>query len=291
MSFIIPQRNFPTISNFIEYMLFDVNNRRSEKGWSLPSRLSPCRGPLSILNKQLSSWNDYYEWRGIPLDSPVALLLHWPLTIYQAIQLASAKQLIPETMDELCIHYLGPERELHQLAVFGELHALFPGVQLHIDFVGPSVPYDRDGETIALCSYADCLEVNCSCKSGKGEFGLDITADKPSAITIRLHSGYYHNRYEELTKEFVPDLIVAPNAGIAAYRSWSPTIELITEIEIPAIFSDYCEEACHLAANCITSVTCPPSIPVQLNPFRQPLAVEDSALVLPCYSNCFLFGI
>ncbi|GKC30534.1 hypothetical protein Tco_1037828, partial [Tanacetum coccineum] len=68
--------------------------------------------------------------------------------------------------------------------------------------------------------------------------------------------------------------------------------ELINEIEIPAIFSDYCEEACHLAANCITSVTgCPPSTPVQLNPFKQPLAVEDSALVLPCYSNCFLFGI
>ncbi|PWA97060.1 Zinc finger, MYND-type [Artemisia annua] len=103
-----------------------------------------------------------------PLDSPVALLLHWPLTIYQAIQLTSAKQLIPETMDELCIHYLGPERELHQLAVFGELHALLPGVQVHIDFVGPSVPHDRDGETAGLCNYAHCMEVNCSCKSGKG---------------------------------------------------------------------------------------------------------------------------
>ncbi|PWA97058.1 zinc ion binding protein [Artemisia annua] len=192
----------------------------------------------------------------IPLDSPVALLLHWLLTIYQAIQLASAKQLIPETMDELCIHYVvycvsaWSERELHQLAVFGELHALLPGVQLHIDFVGPSVPHDRDGETVGLCNYAHCMEVNCSCKSGKGEFNSNTTANNSSAITIRLHS------------EFVPDLIIAPNAGMNAYRSWSPTIELINEIEIPAIFSDYCEEACHLAANCITSVTgCPPSIP------------------------------
>ncbi|KAI3500210.1 hypothetical protein L1887_36028 [Cichorium endivia] len=64
-------------------------------------------GPLSKLKKQISSWNDYYEWRGIPLDSPVALLLHWPFTIYHAIQLASSKQLILETTDELCIHYLG----------------------------------------------------------------------------------------------------------------------------------------------------------------------------------------
>ncbi|XP_035842635.1 uncharacterized protein LOC110921720 isoform X2 [Helianthus annuus] len=99
--------------------------------------------PLSILKKRSCSWSDYYEWRGIPLDSSVALLLHWPLTIYQAIQLAFAKQPIIETTDKLCIHYLGPERELYQTAVFGELHALLPGVQLHIDFVGPAVPHDR----------------------------------------------------------------------------------------------------------------------------------------------------
>ncbi|CAH1424692.1 unnamed protein product [Lactuca virosa] len=233
-----------------------LDHLRYDKGWNLSSKLCPCKGPLSMLTKKLSSWNEYYEWRGIPLDSPVALLLHW---------------LIPETTDELCIHYLGPEREVYQLAVFGELHALLPGVRVHIDFVGPAIPHDRDGETITLCSYAHCIEANCTCKSGKG---------------------LYHNRYSDLTKEFIPDLIIAPNAGIAAYKSWLPTIELIREIEIPTIFSDYCEEACHLAANCISSVTgSPPTIPVQLNPFRQPLAVEDTALILPCYSNCFLFGI
>ncbi|KAJ9563907.1 hypothetical protein OSB04_009067 [Centaurea solstitialis] len=295
-----------------------LDNFRSDKCWRLSSKLCPCRGiilkfsdhvasnqlhhllkasihnagPLSILKNQLYSWNDYYEWRGIPLDSPVAVLLHWPLTIYQAIQVATEKQLIPTTTDELCIHYLGPEKELYQLAVFGELHALLPGVQVHIDFVGPAVPPDRDGETTTLYSYARCVETDCSCKSGKGEFSSHTTPDKSSTITIRLHSGCYHDRYRELTKEFLPDLIIAPNAGVAAYKSWLPTIELIREIEIPAIFSDYCEEACHLAANCISSMTdTPPMIPVQLNPFRQPLAVEDSVLLLPCYSNCFLFGI
>ncbi|KAI3503093.1 hypothetical protein L1887_31529 [Cichorium endivia] len=112
-------------------------------------------GPLSKLKKQISSWNDYYEWRGIPLDSPVALLLHWPFTIYHAIQLASSKQLILETTDELCIHYL--------------------------DFVGPAIPHDRDGETNGLCRYAHCMEVNCSCKYENGEFS--------STVTISLHSG------------------------------------------------------------------------------------------------------
>ncbi|KAI3505669.1 hypothetical protein L1887_27829 [Cichorium endivia] len=128
------------------------------------------------------------------------------------------------------------------------------------DFVGPAIPHDRDGETNGLCRYAHCMEANCSCKSENGEFS--------STVTISLHSGFYHNRYIEFTKE------------------------LIRETEIPTILSDYCEEACHLAANCISSVTgSPPTIPVQLNPFRQPLAVEDTTLIPPCYSNCFLFGI
>ncbi|XP_047160336.1 zinc finger MYND domain-containing protein 15 isoform X3 [Vigna umbellata] len=45
-------------------------------GWDLPSVLCPC-GPNSLVLEQLHSWRDYYKWRSIPLDSPVALLLHW----------------------------------------------------------------------------------------------------------------------------------------------------------------------------------------------------------------------
>ena len=91
--------------------------------------------------------------------------------------------------------------------------------------------------------------------------------------------------------------------------------ELIKEIKVPAIFSDFCEEACHLGASCLSSVIgrpitfpvwflhCPPcdtkstlsislcfALQIQLNPFRQPIAIEDTALFLPCYSNCFLYG-
>lgn len=97
--------------------------------------------------------------------------------------------------------------------------------------------------------------------------------------------------------------------------------ELIREINVPAVFSDYCEEACHLAASCISTITGHPlklsvssccfllfsnepqlltliifliealALQIQLNPFRKPMVVEDCALFLPCYSNCFLFGM
>ncbi|KAK4263344.1 hypothetical protein QN277_028767 [Acacia crassicarpa] len=110
------------------------------KGWDLSSYFCPCSGPESPIAEELHSWEDYYKWRCIPLDSPVALLLHWPLTVYHAFQLVGIKILNPGMSDKLCIHYLGPEKELLQLAVFGELQALFPGVCIHVELVGPAIP-------------------------------------------------------------------------------------------------------------------------------------------------------
>ncbi|KAA8529511.1 hypothetical protein F0562_033690 [Nyssa sinensis] len=264
---------------------------RLMKGWNLSNNLCPCRGPLSPIPKQLCSWKDYYEWRCIPLHSPVALLLHWPLTIYHAIQLAAARDLIPEFcfMNQIL---KGPEKELLELAVFGELHALFPDVQVHIELVGPAIPQYRDGERIDLYSYAHCTETDCICRSSSENFSPCVLTGETSVVTLRLRAGYYHDRYRHIVKDSFPHLIIAPNAGIAAFMSWLPTIELIKEINVPAIFSDYCEEASHLATSYISTLTgCPPTIPIQLNPFRQPMAVEDTALFLPCYSNCFLFGM
>ncbi|OVA09116.1 zinc finger protein [Macleaya cordata] len=268
------------------------NYSRVDEDWSLSSVLCPCHEPVTPISMHLSSWKDYYEWRCLPLHSPAAFLLHWPLTVYHAIQLAALSSSISKSSNRLHIHYLGPDKELHQLAVFGELHALFPRLQVHIELVGPAIPQIRDGESIDLCSYAHCVDRGCSCSSQSENADRGISDGRTSAVILQLHKGFYHDRYRDIKKDSVPDLIVAPNAGIAAYSSWLPTIELIKEMNVPAIFSDYCEEAAHLAASCISTVTnCPLRVPIQLNPFRQPMVVEDSALFLPCYSNCFLFGM
>ncbi|KAL6571750.1 hypothetical protein OROHE_002619 [Orobanche hederae] len=202
-----------------------------------------------------------------------------PLTVYWAIQVATRESLLPEISNELRIHYLGPEKELLQLAVFGELQALFPGVQVHIDLVGPAIPHLRNGERIDLSTYAQCNEMDCHCKSSVENAKETITPSHSRTITLKLHADSF------------PHIIVAPNAGIAAYTSWLPTLEVIKQIKVPAVFSDYCEEASCLAASCITSVTGPAlNIQIQINPFRQPFRVEESALCIPCYSNCLLFG-
>ncbi|XP_072959742.1 uncharacterized protein [Typha angustifolia] len=149
----------------------------------------------------------------------------------------------------------------------------------------------RDGETINISKYASCSEESCRCKSsctGSGKIGSSGT----TTVTLKLRKGFYHDRYRDISKDSRPNVIVAPNAGVAAYSTWLPTIELINEMGVPAIFTDFCEEAAYLASRCISSVTARPlRLPIQINPFRQPMMVEDSALYLPCYSNCFLFGM
>ncbi|KAF9606776.1 hypothetical protein IFM89_028152 [Coptis chinensis] len=150
----------------------------------------------------------------------------------------------------------------------------------------------RDGEKIDLCSYCHCLESGCTSNSASGKASQVSSNDKISTVTLKLHRGFYDDRCKDIVKDSLPHFVFAANAGLAAYSSWLPTIELIKEMDVPAVFSDYCEEAAHLAASCISTVTgCPLTIPIQLNPFRQPMAVEDSALLLPCHANCFLFGI
>ncbi|GAB2214154.1 hypothetical protein Drorol1_Dr00018494 [Drosera rotundifolia] len=273
-----------------EEFSFSSTNSRLIDCWNLPSNLCPCTGPVSPLSKQLSSWKEYYEWRNIPLDSPVSLLLHWPLTIYHAMQMASSERVSARATRLFKIHYLGPERELFQLAVFSELLALLPSYEVHIDFVGPAVPQQRDGEKMTLYSYAHCDYEDCECKMARKNTSQGTSIEADSAVTLRLFRGFYHDRFRDMDSS--PDLIIAPNAGIAAYRSWLATIELIKGLDAPAVFSDFCEEAAHLAARCLSNVfDSTLMLPIQLNPFRHPLAVEDSALRLPCYSNCYIFGI
>ncbi|CAI0627570.1 unnamed protein product [Linum tenue] len=240
-----------------QFLAFDSANRSERESWNLPRELCPCSGPASLKSDALSNWKDYFEWRCLPLHSPVALLLHWPLLVYYATQIAFSGKSGVETTKQLFIHYLG-----------------------------------KDGEKIDIVDYAHCQGADCMCRSSSLNKGSAVSSCMSSAVTLRLRKGFYHDRYRDITEDSFPHLVVAPNAGIAAYPSWLPTIELIKEMNIPAVFSDYCEEACHLAARCIHSVTGRPiRIPIQLNPFRQPLVVENSPLFIPCYPNCFLFGI
>lgn len=59
---------------------------------------------------------------------------------------------------------------------------------------------DRDGEMIELCNYAHCLDKDCTCKSTSETANGVVHTSKPSAVTLHLRSGFYHDRYRDMTK-------------------------------------------------------------------------------------------
>ena len=86
-------------------------------GWKLPAEQIPWlhfgegRKAPSFPPMFEHNWPSYYKWRGLPLESPAVLLLHWPLTVYRLLFLLGF--LPSETSRpvgrKLSIHLIGVE--------------------------------------------------------------------------------------------------------------------------------------------------------------------------------------
>ena len=209
------------------------------------------------------SWADYYSLRRLPPTSPLALLLSWPMTVLHALSLVG---LATETSRPLTVHYLGPEKEVMFLHVFRELAFLMPSSTVDIVMVGPlSIPLP---DRIAF----------------QGAGG--------GSVSVSVQKGLYHD-----CGLGVPDVAVAPNAGlaVAGYSDrWPETVRHIQQRAIPFIFTDYSEQSIEkglrLAAD---RFGMQPSIGLSLNPFRGPLRlplVRGGAVGFPTLSNGFLAG-
>lgn len=69
------------------------------------------------------NWKSYYEWRGLPLKSPAALLLHWPLSVYRILKKLKltpddTRMRIGAEKKTLLVHYIGAEEELDYLPMW-----------------------------------------------------------------------------------------------------------------------------------------------------------------------------
>ncbi len=88
-----------------------------------------CNMNMLVLN----SWEDYYNLRQISMESPVALLVTFPLTIYFALMKFGE---VPITVANMLnrpvrIHVVGVEKELNFLDMFKEVAFLLPeGLQV-----------------------------------------------------------------------------------------------------------------------------------------------------------------
>lgn len=58
----------------------------------------------------------------------------------------------------------------------------------------------RDAERIDLYHYARCTETDCSCQSSDEDLRSCVSTGKSLGVRIRLHAGYYHDRYRDLAE-------------------------------------------------------------------------------------------
>ena len=144
-----------------------------------------------------------------------------------------------------------------------------------------------------------------------------LTSSHVAATQVRTHRGLYHEVSHTLP---APCLVVAPNAGVAAFAEWVPTLRALAHAKPPAavVITDFTEEAALMGASIIAEVvgtlcggvadadgnkkdgdkrdkrdTSRPELrllPVARNPFRQPLSSRGNDNALPTYSNGFTFG-
>jgi hypothetical protein len=223
---------------------------------------------------RLDSWQDYYQLRSIPLSSPVALLLTFPLTIYYAIVRFGE---VPVTVAKMLkrplrIHVVGVEKELNFLDIFREVCYLLPEkLPVELTFVirrdmlppksrehgsrnAPILRLELTTNSTLLVvggTYGDDLDPNFDCGSGP------------------------------------PDMIIGLNAGLFAYESWRTVITYLYEHEgVVGVFTDYNE---HSGMNCASLGGAKSRSSLCINPFRQPRAMPVMSMNLPQFSNGFMY--
>ncbi|KAK9806175.1 hypothetical protein WJX72_004469 [[Myrmecia] bisecta] len=237
--------------------------------WQLPVTL--------LLGTDITDWASYCKARGLTLSSPVAVLLHVPLTLFWILQQLHKRRPLLQSGRQLVIHIIGVQREVDQWPILLELSALLPDIHLHLALVSPDVPKRLHAAS----------EVFCAPRQQQG-------GRATGSLRLTIYYGMYHDLLEELERDCGrADVVFGPNAGLAAYPSWIPTIQLLAApLAPPAVFTDFCEEAAHRGAVMLQATAGKElSLPLKINPFRKPVRCTGRDNALPSYSNAFLFGI
>lgn len=113
------------------------------EGWKIKEEWVPklffdekAPPPKAPLPGQVKDWESWYEWRGLSMESPAALLMDYPLSVYHLL-VNVLKVVEParlnERRSELVVHYLGAEIELNFLPLY--ISSRYPRVRpiLNID--------------------------------------------------------------------------------------------------------------------------------------------------------------
>ncbi|XP_007457778.1 PREDICTED: zinc finger MYND domain-containing protein 15 isoform X2 [Lipotes vexillifer] len=235
------------------------------------------------------SWQDYYTWRGLSLDSPMAVLLTYPLTVYHVIT-----HLVPQSFPELNIlnkqslkiHVVEAGKEFDLIMVFWELLVLLPHVALELQFVGDSLPPESDQQNFTL--QRDDLEVSVRPGSGVSARLSSGTKEKGGRrdLQIKVSARPYH-----LLQGPKPDLVIGFNSGFGLKDTWLSSLPRLQSLRVPAFFTESSEYGCVMDDQTMAVATGGGTSPPQPNPFRSPFRLRAADNCMPWYCNAFIFHL
>ena len=150
------------------------------------------------------------------------------------------------------VDVLGAEKEIDQLsttcAALHWLHCIdnegnmVAPRGIHLNFVGPEVPCDWK----LIDPHPDPVKLNFETYPKRGY----KPGYYPGVVSTHLHKGLYHDLRTDyfLSPGDGIRMIFMPNAGIAAFTSWQPTLRTIVRRvgDTSVIITDYSEEAAQM---------------------------------------------
>ncbi|KAK3601442.1 hypothetical protein CHS0354_033568 [Potamilus streckersoni] len=217
---------------------------------------------IDLQDQIITSWDAYYCMRGFRTDSPIAILLQYPLTLYYILTYCLPNDCKKwwDTIDTgtIRIDMVGVEKEVEMISLFQETGKLLPESVLDIHMFGKEMSRKLHGKEITVGN-----------------------------VTVTIHRKLHH-RVEKRRK---PHLVVGFNAGIGAYRSWSQTLVQLRTQQVPAYFTDYSRNCCEYSRRAIEGLSLGTISKPIINPFRSPVRKLADENDLPHYSNGFLFHI
>ncbi|KAK7025272.1 zinc finger MYND domain-containing protein 15 [Favolaschia claudopus] len=214
------------------------NRLSEEQGWRMAKEFIPT---LALQNsdkcpsfppKFESNWSSYYEWRRLPIESPAAMLLHWPLSVYACLkELNLGPQIATSPRQKLTVFYVGAREEVHYIPVFGELALLYSNADLDLVMFGETTKQSVERAKARGLAKADrpCVfEYTAPEACGGGTVRVFIDSN-PSYT--------YYRPSRERSEH--PDAIVGLNAGLGSYISWQHVLLRSMEFDIPFAITDY----------------------------------------------------
>ncbi|KAJ7837269.1 hypothetical protein B0H13DRAFT_2421967 [Mycena leptocephala] len=261
------------------------------EGWRLPAAQIPS---LALHDSDAcpsfpptfeETWSSYYQWRGLPMTSPAAILLQWPMSVYACLKELGIEPCVPVPVPgprrKLTVFYVGARDEIAFIPVFGELALNFPNTDLDLVMFGPSAwtAVERARMHGVVRSPRPCVfeyTAPASCGSGTIRVLLD---SNPT---------YYHPSRDPSEH---PDAIISLNAGLGTYISWHHVILRSFEFGIPFAVTDYnqgCLAQIRMGSieQALTSTLPPPKSAEQIGYYATLKKVVEEVQVVDVEATC-----